>query len=135
MKKMMRTNPMSKALRSESVQAKKKTAAVSFKAMALVLAIAFAVSSLSAVLVSSLVGSHRRDRVSAAAATTRVLPEVNSANSVSNENYASKGKEIPIFNCTHTAAALTTRRSTAATTPTATFTASRQRACTRARRT
>ena len=44
MKKMMRTNPMSKALRSESVQAKKKTAAVSFKAMALVLAIAFAVS-------------------------------------------------------------------------------------------
>ncbi len=100
MKKMMRTNPMSKALRSESVQAKKKTAAVSFKAMALVLAIAFAVSSLSAVLVSSLVGSHRRDRVSAAAATTRVLPEVNSANSVSNENYASKGKEIPIFNCT-----------------------------------
>ena len=65
-----------------------------------VLAIAFAVSSLSAVLVSSLVGSYRRGRVSAAAATTRVLPEVNSANSVSNENYASKGKETPIFNCT-----------------------------------
>ena len=96
MKKMMRTNPMSKALRSESVQAKKKTAAVSFKAMALVLAIAFAVSSLSAVLVSSLVGSHRRARVSAAAATS-VLPEVNSAN---NANDASKGKETPIFNCT-----------------------------------